>query len=302
MKNFLERVLLTSMIAVSCVTFVACGNGADEAKYGRLQDDTFFNTLRVDRMLGDPFLMEHDGYYYFTFSEGQQITVTKSSHMTQLTPGDENAKVIFRQADIGAQEIWAPEFFWLDGHFYCYFTSSRGANSAELDLNRRIWVMKSKTDDALGEWEKPQKIELPCDYWAIDATFFNWQGRQWILWSGWPYAENNNWEQRIYITELETGNPTKVKSLDPAARIQISKPIYKDWESVGAWMNEGPAVVVSPGGRPYCFYSTSSSQSNFYCMAYCTLLGETTEEMLANITNPETDAYGNSVGWRKEDK
>lgn len=301
-KGLLATALALSVMAVPVVT--ACdgeSGGLNEGVYGTAMNDTFFNTVRIDAMLGDPFMMEHDGYYYFTASEGTEITITKSRSMTQLTEGTKNAKTILRQADLAIQMIWAPELFFFDGHFYCYFTATYGSGY-DLDLNRRIYVSRSVTDDALGEWEHFGKMDLPCDYWAIDATYFAWEGHQYISWSGWPYADNNNWEQRIYITELQPNDPTKVISTDPSARIQISCPIYTEWESAGSWMNEGPAFVVSPNGRPYCFYSTNSSQGNWYCMAYCELQGNTKQEMLANLLNPEVDMYGNSKGWIKADK
>ncbi len=305
----IPTIILALMLIVS--SMIGCAKEAekpvepaeseDKSLYGTAMNETFFNTIRIDHYLGDPFMMYRDGYYYFTASEGHEITITKSKSMTQMVEGTKNAKTILRQSDLGVVEIWAPELFFFDGHFYCIYTASRGSGE-DKDNNRRIHISRSLTDDALGEWEHLGKLELPCDYWSIDATYFAWQGHQYILWSGWPFAQNSNWEQRIYITELDPKDPTRCLSLDPSARIQISCPIYRDWEATGSWMNEGPAVIVSPGGRPYCFYSTNSSNSNWYCLAYCTLLGDTTEEMLKNIMNPEVDSFGNSVGWHKEEK
>ena len=73
--------------------------------------------------------------------------------------------------------------------------------------------MKSKTTDAFGEWEAPVEIKLPCDYRSIDATFLNYKGKQYIVWAGWPNAENKQYWQDLYITELETNNPLKAKYL-----------------------------------------------------------------------------------------
>ncbi len=298
MNKKIGAVIGATLLAFSCCGCSSSDDGAVE------MNDTFFNPIRIDSMLGDPYITQHDGYYYYMHSQGTGVTVTKSKWMTQVVAKSDASvtKRIFNQSDLGVSMIWAPEIHFIDGYWYCYFTATRGTTENEIHANRRIYVMKSETSDAMGEWGEAKKMELPCDSWAIDATYMTYNGKNYLLWSGWPKALTSNfdWEQRIYITRLNDSDPTLAYSTAPSARIQISLPKYREWESTGSWQNEGPAVVYAPNGRPFVFYSSSSSMSDFYCMAYCTLLGENAEEWEQNILNPQTDEDGSSIGWRKE--
>ena len=133
--------------------------------------------------------------------------------------------------------------------------------------------MKSKTDDIFGEWEKPVKIELPNDYRSIDATFFEYKDKQYIIYAGWPNAHNLNYRQELYIQELEQGNPLKVSSKEIVRHV-ISEP-NNIWEiDGGTAQNEGPAVGFAPDGTPIIFYSGSYSGADNYCIGYLKLVGD----------------------------
>ncbi len=275
-KRFL-CMLLAAASAFSLLSFAACADDGNSGG-GEAMNETFYNPIRIEAQMGDPWLYYHDGYYYYTHSYGTSIRVTKSPWMTNVVENtnDENVTgVIFRQKDINVVQIWAPEIFFFDGHWYAYFTATTDStDELEKDTNRRTYGMKSKTDDIFGEWETAVKIDLPCDFRSIDATFMDYNGRQYIIWSGWPEATNLNYRQNLYITELETGNPLKAKnSTDAAARVLISEPTH-DWEMNGAVQNEGPCVCFAPDGTPFVLYSGSYSGGDAYCIGYLELTGE----------------------------
>ena len=241
-------------------------------------DETFYNPLDVRQSLGDPWLYKHtDGYYYYTRSGGQGVTVTKTKSMTMLTenPNDETrTKVLFYNNSINKIELWAPEVFFFNGHWYSYFTLADDIQGTlEKDTSRRTYGAKSKTDDIFGEWETPVKIDLPDDYRSIDATFFEYNGKQYIVYAGWPNAHNLNYRQELYIQELEQGNPLKVASSDTKRHV-ISEP-NNIWEiDGGTAQNEGPAVGFAPDGTPIIFFSGSYSGGDNYCIGYLKLVGE----------------------------
>lgn len=263
---------LVALLGVSALS-AGCGKKSE----GIPMNDSFYNPIRLEQNMGDPWMYYHDGYYYYMQSSGTQIKVTKSAWMTQVVENieDENVtKVIFRQKSINVVEIWAPEIFFFDGHWYVYFTATTDStDTLEKDTNRRIYGMKSKTDNAMGEWETAVKIDLPADCRAIDATFMDYDGKQYIIWSGWPSETNSDYKQNLYITELETGNPLKAKSLNADQRVLISQPTY-GWETKGAVQNEGPAVCFSPEGTPFVLFSGSYSGGDGYCIGYLELTGD----------------------------
>ena len=272
MKKRIFSMFLVALLGVSALS-AGCGKKSE----GIPMNDSFYNPIRLEQNMGDPWMYYHDGYYYYMQSSGTQIKVTKSAWMTQVVENieDENVtKVIFRQKSINVVEIWAPEIFFFDGHWYVYFTATTDStDTLEKDANRRIYGMKSKTDNAMGEWETAVKIDLPADCRAIDATFMDYDGKQYIIWSGWPSETNSDYKQNLYITELETGNPLKAKSLNADQRVLISQPTY-GWETKGAVQNEGPAVCFSPEGTPFVLFSGSYSGGDGYCIGYLELTGD----------------------------
>ncbi len=253
--------------------------GVDAGMTGTPMNETFYNPLVNNRMLGDPWVFLHDGYYYYNspFTGGSGIKIIKSPKLTQLAANDSDetaTKIIFRAKSANLVEVWAPEIFFFEGHWYCYFTATQDlAVSIERDTARRIYGIKSVTDDLFGEWEAAVKIELPLDYRAIDATFMNYASKQYIIWSGWPNAINDGYQQNLYITELMNGNPLQVKSLDASARHLIAVPTY-EYEVTSVRQNEGPAVGYSPSGVPIIFYSGNYSGDDSYCISYLKLIGD----------------------------
>ena len=241
-------------------------------------DKTFYNPLDIKEGVGDPWLYKHtDGYYYYTHSSSGGLRVTKSKSMTLLADNindETRTKIIFVPKSIDRVELWAPEIFFFEGHWYSYFTLAKDiSDTLEKDTSRRTYGMKSKTDDIFGEWEQAVEIKLPDDYRSIDATFFEYKDKQYIVYAGWPNATNSKYRQHLYIQELEQGNPLKVASTDTVRHV-ISEP-NNIWEIDGATaQNEGPAVGFAPDGTPIVYYSGSYSGGDNYCIAYLKLVGE----------------------------
>lgn len=281
MKKIVKLLSLCSLIGGIMLT--SCqknNNAADQLSNSPnvKMDATFYNPLDIQKGVGDPWLYKHsDGFYYYTHSASGVVRVTKTKSPTFLTEnnGDETrTKVIFRQKSIDRVEIWAPEVFFFKGHWYCYFTAAEGlSDELAKDTSRRTYGMKSKTDDIFGEWETAVKIDLPDDFRSIDATFFEYQDKQYIIYAGWPNAYNLNYRQHLYIQELEKDNPLKV-SPNEKTRHLISEP-NNSWEiDGGTAQNEGPAVGFAPNGKPVIFYSGSYSGGDNYCIGYLTLVGD----------------------------
>lgn len=275
-RVFYLSALLGGICLTSCVG-AAKGDGISNTPNVKM-DTTFYNPLDLTKGLGDPWLYKHsDGYYYYTHSSSGGVTVTKTKSPTFLTknPNDETrTKQIFRQKSIDRVEIWAPEVFFFKGHWYCYFTAAQDLQKEiDKDGSRRTYGMKSKTDDIFGEWETAVEIKLPDDYRSIDATFFEYKDKQYIVYSGWPNAYNLNYRQHLYIQELEKDNPLKVASSETVRHL-ISEPT-NSWEiDGGTAQNEGPAVGFAPDGTPIIFFSGSYSGGDSYCIGYLKLVGE----------------------------
>lgn len=274
-----KMALIVVLFATVGGTLASCGgddNMNTTSDGGILMNETFYNPLDIKQGIGDPWLYKHGDYYYYTHSSSGVVRVTRTSSPTQLAEdfNDETrTKVIFRQKSIDRVEIWAPEIFFFDGHWYCYFTAARDLSvEIEKDASRRTYGMKSVTDDIFGEWETAVEINIPEDIRSIDATFFEYQGKQYIVYAGWPNKDNLNYRQHLYINELESGNPLKVAESETVRHL-ISEPT-NSWEiDGGTAQNEGPCVAFAPDGTPVLFYSGSYSGGDNYCIAYLKLTG-----------------------------
>jgi GH43 family beta-xylosidase len=71
-------------------------------------------------------------------------------------------------------QIWAPEIFFFNGRWYAYITAvdptiSRG-NVVNGEPRRRMFVIKSRTGDPMGEWDFAGRLPLPGNKYAIDGT------------------------------------------------------------------------------------------------------------------------------------
>ena len=116
LKKF-TTLALGAVIGISCFAgLVGCGdtendNPGGTGENGIVMNDTFYNPLRVESELGDPWMYTKDGYYYVTYSEGTQITLTRSKWMTNMTANNADetrTKVFTRQKTMNLVEILSP--------------------------------------------------------------------------------------------------------------------------------------------------------------------------------------------------
>ena len=273
-----RRVAAMGLAAAFCAALLpGCGGTGDG---GEEMNDTFYNPVNL--VGHDPWYYKHgDTYYYVvctTLNGEQALTITRSRSLTTLYPDFGNESVTHTVSSVsalGIQQIWAPEMFFFGGHWYLLFTAAPLVFDEPdgIDGARRTYIMKSETADAFGAYEMPVKLALPQDKRSIDATFMDYGGKQYVIWSGWPDRVHTAfWTQNLYITELVTGDPTQVKDTSDGARYLISEPTL-DWERLGSSQNEGPCVTFAPDGTPVLMYSASYSGSDGYCIAYLKLVG-----------------------------
>lgn len=246
MLRSLLRPLLLITVAASCA---------------HAQPATFHNPLLPSGP--DPWVISHDGFYYYTNSTGTNLTLWKTRDITDLAHAQK--RVVWTPPATGpySHEIWAPELHRLDGKWYLYFAADDGSND-----HHRLWVLENDAADPIhGNWTFKGKVADPTDKWAIDATVFTLQGRNYIVWSGWE--GDTNGVQSLYIARLK--NPWTVEG----RRVRLSTPDHP-WEKVGdfGWdgkvlslphvdVNEGPEILQH-GGRTFLIYSASGCWTNYY--------------------------------------
>lgn len=229
----------------------------------------------------DPYIYRHiDGTYYFTATVPQydRIIIRKSDSLYGLACAEE--KTIWRRHEKGIMSchIWAPELHYLDGKWYIYFA----AGDIDDILAIRPYVLEcADADPTEGTWIEKGKMqradddEFSFEEFSLDATVFENNGKHYFVW-----AEKVGVGKKIsnlYIAEMES--PTKLKTV----QVLLTTPDY-DWERIGYWVNEGPAVIKK-NGKIFLTYSASETSAHY-------AMGMLTANQDADLLDPKS--------WTKE--
>jgi GH43 family beta-xylosidase len=237
------------------------------------QIKTFSNPLLPSG--ADPWVIEKDGYYYYTNSTGKDLELWKTKDLTDLKTAEH--KIIWTPpaGKPWSKELWAPELHFIQHKWYMYFAADDGVND-----HHRLYVLENSSPDPLqGQWIFKGQVNDKTNKWAIDASVFENKGILYLIWAGWDGDANG--AQHIYIARLK--NPYTVGS----ARVKISTPTY-DWEKYGDLhdavnpphvnVNEGPEMLKH-GNKLFLVYSASGCWTDYYA------LGMLTASANSNILN-----------------
>lgn len=176
----------------------------------------------------DPFILRDGSHYYFIASvpEYDRLEIRRADSLEGLRTAA--PVVVWHKPESGpmSQLIWAPEIHHLAGKWYIYFAATHTQSLDKLGMfQHRMFALECADADPLtGRWTEKGQIKTQFDTFALDATTFNHQGKQWYLWAqkSPDIAGNSN----IYLAELE--NPWTIKG-EP---VMLSHPEY-DWECQG---------------------------------------------------------------------
>ncbi|XOV94850.1 MAG: family 43 glycosylhydrolase [Bacteroidota bacterium] len=231
-------------------------------------DSLFQNPIHMSGP--DPWVLQVDDEYYLTFTTGSNVTLHKSSKMSDLS--GMKSQVVWKPPVSGpnSRNIWAPEIHSIDGKWYIYYAADDGDN-----YNHRMFVLENEADDPFSNtWVDRGMLKLPDDKWAIDGTIFEHRGQHYFLWSGWEGDENVR--QDIYICKMKD-------PLTPAGeRILLTKPELS-WETnnVSPIVTEGPQVLKQ-GDKIFIVYSAGGCWTDGYA------LGQLTADTNSDLLTPES--------------
>ena len=229
----------------------------------------------------DPYVYRHtDGSYYFTASVPAYdgIFIRKADSLANLPDAPETEVWHKHEAGPASIHIWAPELHFIEGSWYIYFA---GGDRDDI-WNIRPYVLRCDDADPItGSWTELGKIqradedEFSFEAFSLDATVFENKGKYYYIWA--EKVGVGKQISNLYIAEMET--PWKLATV----QVMLTTPDY-DWERVGFWVNEGPAVIKR-GGKIFLTYSASETGK-----AYC--MGMLTADEDADLLDP--------LSWKKE--
>ncbi len=242
---------------------IACSLAAASAAQGA---NTFTNPVAASG--ADPWVIQHDGDYYYCQSRRNGIYVKKVSRLENLGVSEWSRVWSPPRGTEYSRNLWAPELHYLRGKWYLYVAADDGDNA-----NHRMYVLEGTTQDPREPFEFRGKIAAPTDRWAIDGTVLQMPGdRLYFVWSGWEGTDNV--AQNLYIAPMS--DPMTISG----ERVCISRPEH-DWEKIGQpWVNEGPEALWN-GDKLFLIYSASGSWGDNYCLGQLTWTG-------GDVLNPDS--------------
>lgn len=214
----------------------------------------------------DPYVYRHtDGTYYFTASVPayDRIVLRSSSTLAGLADAEEVTVWKKHESGIMSEHIWAPELHYLNGKWYIYFA---GGEKEDVWAIRPYVLECADADPMTGTWVEKGKMgrakedEFSFEAFSLDATVFENKGRYYYVWA--EKVGVGKQISNLYIAEME--NPYTLKTV----QVLLTTPDY-DWERVGFWVNEGPAVLKHDG-KIYLTFSASET-GPMYCMGMLTV-------------------------------
>jgi len=211
----------------------------------------------------DPWVYKHtDGYYYFTASvpEYDRLEVRRAQSIQEL--GSAVPVVVWRKYETGpmSANIWAPEIHFIRGKWYIYYAAARTTETVDGLFDHRMFVIENESANPLeGKWVEKGQIITNWESFALDATTFEHEGIQYLVWAQKDPAIKGN--SNLYIAPLS--NPWTISG----KQVMIAAPEY-EWEKIGFLVNEG-AAVLKRNGQIFISFSASATDHN-YCMGLLT--------------------------------
>ena len=201
-------------------------------------DDIVVEGVETPVLLGDPFIMLHDGTYYAygTHADEGIEVYTSDDLKTWKYKG-----MALQKKDVWADRwFWAPEVYEVNGKFYMYYSADEH-------------ICVATADSPAGPFTQSKKEPMIADEKCIDNSLF-------IDDDGTPYLffDRFNDGLNIWVAELEKDLMTiKKETMHPCIHVSQA------WEEVWPRVNEGP-FVIKRNGLYYMTYSANSYESPFY--------------------------------------
>lgn len=218
-------------------------------------DSTFTNPVLTSGP--DPWVVQKNGTYYYTYTQGSKLVILETKNMSELASAHRYEVWAPPAGTPYSKDLWAPELHEINGKWYFYFAADDGSNA-----NHRMYVVENTSPNPVqGTWVFKGKVADATNQWAIDGTILHYKGQLYMLWSG---GNAGAPPQNIYIAKMS--DPWTISG----EKVMIATPVY-DWEKKGNPINEGPEVLINSQGQVFVTYSGSGYWVDSYCLGMLTL-------------------------------
>lgn len=255
-QNIISLLVALGVLLLVALAYISVKNGFFKFSEASASSATFYNPIMSDG--ADPSVVYKDGFYYYTQTTGNNVSVWRSETISGISKGTK--VVVWTPPASGPTccNIWAPELLFLNNKWYIYFAADDGQSYN----NHRMYVLESNTTDPQGSYTEKGKIYDPNnDKYAIDGTVLQkTDGSLYFIWSG----KNTDPEttQNLYIAPMN--NPWTING----SRVLLSTPTYP-WETSVAPINEGPESLIK-NGKIIVVYAANASWTDEYNLGMLT--------------------------------
>jgi len=198
----------------------------------------------------DPWVTQRDGFYYYTHTQGDRISLWKTHDMAKLA--DATPVTVWRAPANGANSaaIWAPELHFLGGKWYLYYSAADKAHND--DAHRHVFVLENASPDPTqGAWVDKGMLRSRLN--GIDGTVFEHRGKLYFVYSAYVGEHSD-----LVIARMR--DPWTLA----APEVDIAAPTFA-WEMQGGRkILEAPEFLAGPGGKVFLTYSASACWSDDY--------------------------------------
>ena len=242
----------------------------------------------------DPWVIQTDGKYYFSESNGISLIVVHEFDKLSDLARPTKSQRVYDSSTTGIKlgDLWGPHINKINGEWYIYFCAH--TTDHEGLSYQRMWVLKSTTDSPFGPYRNMGEVLNSNNRdWAIDGSVLQRaNGDLYFVWSGISKVDiaNDSYIQRTYIAKMLS--PTRI---DRSTITVISSPTNR-WEKFGAPIQEGQRpLYIDKDGKSIIMYSASFSGTDDYCLGSLTNVD-------GDFLNPESWKKSSKPVFRKTDK
>lgn len=200
----------------------------------------------------DPWVIAHDGVYYYMHTLGDRIALWKTTDMAEL--GKAQPVVVWRPPAQGANStsIWAPELHFFDGKWWLYYSAADKLHDD--DAHRYVFVLENASPDpTVGQWIDRGRLNTKLS--GIDGTVFEHRGQRYFVYSAYVGDHSD-----LVIAPMLS--PWQLSD----RQVDIAAPTYA-WEMQGGRkILEAPEFLAGPGGKVFLSYSASACWSDGYAL------------------------------------
>ena len=218
-------------------------------------NNTAVTTARLNPMLADPTIFEHNGTYYLYGTKnnpnvtGEGFLVYTSTNLKDWTgPAGAHDGFAFKKGDgYGTTGFWAPQIFQYNNKFYMAYTA-----------NEQIAIAESNSP--LGPFTNTGNA-IPSSGKQIDPYVFFDNGKIYL------YHVRLTDGNRIFVAEMES-DLSAIKTATLTECIHATKP-WENTQNVSWPVTEGP-TVFKKDNQYYMLYSANDFRNQDYAVGYAT--------------------------------